>query len=149
MFPLPLFSKRNKRKRKDVVQKLFIATSHTLSLLDLRHLRRRGPRPTRRRTRKKKRRQEGRKTSWIPCENAELELKCLCRRSGSRVEVLDDLQALHVKFQLSNCSRDGAWSSWSEWSECAGTGRTRGSRQRHRRCSDPPPLGDGRRCVGV
>ena len=43
---------------------------------------------------------------------------------------------------------NGGWSSWGRWSSCSRTCGT-GSRNRYRRCSNPPPRNGGRSCIGT
>ncbi|XP_053407367.1 semaphorin-5B-like isoform X2 [Mercenaria mercenaria] len=42
---------------------------------------------------------------------------------------------------------DGSWSDWGSWEACSTTCGV-GLQTRHRNCSSPAPLGDGRQCLG-
>lgn len=43
--------------------------------------------------------------------------------------------------------QDGQWGAWGEWDHCSALCGG-GYRKRHRRCDSPPPLNDGRECIG-
>ncbi|XP_053407365.1 uncharacterized protein LOC123547104 [Mercenaria mercenaria] len=43
---------------------------------------------------------------------------------------------------------DGTWSGWSLWEACSTTCDV-GIQRRHRNCSNPVPLGNGRQCLGL
>ncbi|XP_061094685.1 semaphorin-5A [Conger conger] len=74
---------------------------------------------------------------------------CLCRTRAcdSPSPQCDGQQCQGPSVEVTNCSRNGAWTPWTSWSPCS-TSCGIGFQVRQRTCSNPTPRHGGRVCVG-
>ncbi|KAF7691769.1 semaphorin-5A isoform X1 [Silurus meridionalis] len=90
-------------------------------------------------------------SSWSSCSHSDGGSVGLCqcrtRACNSPSPQCGGKQCQGSSVEVSNCSRNGAWTPWTSWSSCS-TSCGIGFQVRQRSCSNPTPRHGGRVCVG-
>ncbi|XP_064202566.1 semaphorin-5A-like isoform X1 [Anguilla rostrata] len=90
-------------------------------------------------------------SGWRSCSHSDEGVagSCLCRTRScdSPSPQCGGRTCMGLSVEVTNCSRNGAWTLWSPWAPCS-TSCGIGFQVRQRACSSPAPLHGGRVCVG-
>ncbi|UYV79623.1 SEMA5A [Cordylochernes scorpioides] len=86
---------------------------------------------------------------WHPCDQAD-GLGCLCQqRACDNPAPANGGQQCHGRaIRITNCTRNGDWTSWSAWSSCSATCGL-AKKFRYRTCTSPRPAFGGSECSGL
>ncbi|KAG9347916.1 hypothetical protein JZ751_003933 [Albula glossodonta] len=90
-------------------------------------------------------------SGWKPCSHSDGgsvgSCQCRTRACDSPSPQCGGQQCQGPSVEVTNCSRNGAWTPWTSWAPCS-TSCGIGFQVRQRSCSNPTPRHGGRVCVG-